>query len=181
MTSFRVGHLDELILDMIDEKALDEEGVIFLVHETKRWINRFIDKLSRSNRSLIEEESDLNSRLQRLTDAIERGIDLEEVKEKIGAYQTRRIAIRSQLSLLQQLTEERKKKFNLDAIRQRVRTSKEVLNSRTTDAMREELRRHIVSITVDKEGKGVMVTRRFGLFEGKEFIACSENRGGSRW
>jgi hypothetical protein len=58
-----------------------------------------------------------------------------------------------------------------------VRRSKEILNSRTTDAMREELRRHIVSITVDREGKGVMVTRRFGLFEGRDFIACSEIRG----
>lgn len=177
MTSFRVERLDELILDMVDEKVLDEEGITFLVSETKRWVDRFVDKLSRSSKPLLEEESDLNSRLQRLTDAIERGIDLEEVKEKIGAYQTRRSAIRSQLSLLHQLTEERKKKFDLDVIRQRVRKSKDILNSRTTDAMREELRKHIVSITVDMEGKGVMVTRRFGLFEGREFIACSEIRG----
>lgn len=178
MTSFRVENLDSLVLNMIDEKVLDEEGIDFLVKETKRWIDRFIDRLSRSNKSLIDEKADLDSRLHRLTEAIERGIDIEEVREKARTYQTRRNEISSQLSLLQVLTEEKKRKFDFGMIRQRIKSSREILNSRTMPAMREEVRKHIASITVDKTGKGVVQTRRFGLFDGKEFFACFDYRGG---
>jgi len=165
---------------MIDEKVLDEEGIVLLVKETKKWINRFIEKLSGQNKSLVEEEAELSSKLRRLTEAIERGIDIEEVKNKIQGYQARRNAIRSQLTLLMHLTEEKKKRFDLDMIRQRVKTSREILNTRTVDAIREEGQKHIVSITVYKTGKGFVKARRFGLFEDQDSFACFDYRGDPR-
>lgn len=70
--------------------------------------------------------------------------------------------------------------FSREALRKEVISSKSILEQspdyNTVTAMREELQRHIHSITVSPRGRTVVKTNKFGLFEGQPY-AYSDGRG----
>ncbi len=162
----RADKLHALVLDAIDNRLLREEAIQYLEQRMKEFLEEFINLSDKERQRLLGQRNKLNTSISRYVAAIEDGIDLREVHDRLAQLKAERTKIESHLRHVDLLTTKRDQLLSERLLQSRALAAKERIKTIEDEALlHEELKKHIKWIEVHPDGKVVMRGKRTGLLD----------------
>ena len=165
-TSIRVERLEQVVLEMLKEKVYEPEAFRYLVYRTAKEVERRFKQRLGNLRKLMRKKRAIEAKIGRLVDAIESGVGIEELRERLARRKQEKEELEAQIKMMQEENiEEKYAQTVLDAVWRLF----DVLNEKPPEMLHGELRRHIEAIRVYGDGRVELVTSLEGVFEGSVF------------
>ena len=165
-TSIRVERLEQVVIEMLKEKVYEPEAFRYLVYKAAEEVERRLKRRLGSLKKLMRKKRAIEAKIGRLVDAIESGVGIEELRERLARRKQEKEELEAQIKMMQEENiEEKYAQTVLDAVWRLLGA----LDEKPPEMLYGELRRHIEAIRVYGDGRVELVTSLKGVFEGSVF------------
>ena len=138
----------------------------YLVYRTAKEVERRFKQRLGNLRKLMRKKHAIEAKIERLVDAIESGVGIEELRERLARRKQEKKELEARIKAIKEGDiEEKYAQTVLDAVWRLLGA----LDEKPPEMLHGELRRHIEAIRVYGDGRVELVTSLKGVFEGSVF------------